>query len=57
MKIDSDAIVDMDNRKQGQRDEAIEDAKAGHADKCMWTHHAAVMVQYEKGIKRCRQML
>lgn len=45
MKMDSDVIIDIDNRGQGKRsdlDGAIEDAKAGQSDKYLWTHHATV---------------
>lgn len=60
MKEGSHLIIDVDNRKQGHRSElqnAIEDAKKGKSIRHMWENHTPTMVRYEKGIKRCREVM
>ncbi len=63
MKVDESSdhvVINVDNRKQGKRsdlDSAIEDAKAGKSARYMWENHTTAMVRYEKGLKRCRDVL
>lgn len=53
MKLDSDVVIDVDNRKQGARSdlaEAIESAKNGATEQELWKNHSVAMVRYHNGI-------
>lgn len=60
MKLDSEVVINIDNRKQGKRSDlhdCIDDAKNGMSMRELWEKHTSTMVRYEKGIKRAREVL
>lgn len=59
-KLDSDIVMNVDNRHQGKRSElkdACDDAKNGKSMKYLWANHTETMVRYSKGIKEAQRVL
>lgn len=58
MKRDSEVIINICNKKQGERSdlkEAIESAKRGASAAEMWKEHPVAMVRYSKGLLQYRE--
>jgi hypothetical protein len=59
-KVDSEVILDVNNRKQGQRSElsdAVDTIKSGVSVKKLWEEHPLTMVKFHRGLMQARKYL